>query len=188
MKPLILIGSGGFAGVIIDAIRQAESHRVIGLIDDFVPKDQRQHGIPCLGGMDALYQWRHEDLFIAVGSCKDRSGLVSRIVTFAPRFISIKHPSAVVADTAHIGTGCYIGAGAYVGNNARIGHLTIVNSNATVDHDCTLGDFSHVSVGATVGSYARIGNRVTIGIGATIAKGVVIDSDSQVKGGEVVFL
>lgn len=180
MKPLIIVGSGGFAGVVIDAVRKSESHRVIGLIDDFLPVGQHEHGIPVLGGVSVMEKWSVEDVFIAIGNCEDRFNVWKRLNDYCPRLVSIAHTSAVIADTAKISTGCFISAGAYVGNECRIGMMTIINTNATLDHNSVVGEFSHLAPNSNVGSHCTIGNLCTIGAGATVASRAYIHNSQSV--------
>jgi acetyltransferase-like isoleucine patch superfamily enzyme len=59
-----------------------------------------------------------------------------------------------------------------VGVNAVLGDGAIVNTLASVDHDCCLGDFSHVSAGVHMAGGTKIESHTFVGVGATVIKNV----------------
>jgi acetyltransferase EpsM len=180
MNNLIIIGSGGYAGVVIDAVLKIGTHNIVGLVDDFLSEGQIEHGHPILGGVSVIEKWRLEDVFIAIGNCRGRFDVWKRLNGYCPRLVSITHPKASIANTAYISNGCFIAAGASVGSNCRIGMMSIVNTNAVLDHDSNVGEFSHIAPNATTGSHVSIGNHCTVGMGATIASRVSIPNECDI--------
>lgn len=69
---------------------------------------------------------------------------------------------------------------------AVIGKGCIINTCASVDHDCRVEDFVHVSVGAHVAGTVRIGERTWVGAGATVSNNVRICDDCMIGAGAVV--
>ena len=65
-------------------------------------------------------------------------------------------------------------AGAVVNAATTLGEGVIVNTNASVDHDCTIGDYVHVAPGAVLGGGVTVGDDVLIGLGARVLPGVTI--------------
>jgi sugar O-acyltransferase (sialic acid O-acetyltransferase NeuD family) len=102
-------------------------------------------------------------------------------------FATIVHPSAVVASDVALGEGAQIMAGAIIQPGSRIGMNTIVNTKASVDHDCLIGDHVHLSPGVTLSGDVRIYNGVHIGTGATVIQGITIGANSLVGAGSVVI-
>ena len=47
-------------------------------------------------------------------------------------------------------------AGAVINSDTKIGKGCIINTSASVDHDCTLDDFVHISVGAHLAGNVRV--------------------------------
>lgn len=187
MKNLIIVGSGGYAGVVIDAVLQSESHKIIGLVDDFLSEGQIEKGFPILGGISSLEKWRHEDIFFAIGNCRDRFEAWKRLNSYCPKFTTIIHPRASVSASAMISSGVFVGAGASIGNNCQVGMMSIVNTNATLCHDAILGEFSHLAPNSSVGGAAKVGNICTVGMGGVIADRVIVGSGITVEiGGKVV--
>jgi acetyltransferase-like isoleucine patch superfamily enzyme len=63
----------------------------------------------------------------------------------------------------------------------------IVNTGATIDHDCVLGDGVHVCPGAHLAGEVRVGDETWIGIGASVVQSVCIGSRAVVGAGAVVI-
>jgi acetyltransferase-like isoleucine patch superfamily enzyme len=68
-----------------------------------------------------------------------------------------------------------------------LGTGCIVNTAATVDHDCILGDGVHIAPGAHLAGGVRIGARSWFGIGAVARQGITIGADVLVGAGAVVI-
>ena len=65
--------------------------------------------------------------------------------------------------------------------------VCIINTCASVDHDCDVADFVHVSVGAHVAGTCTIGERTWIGAGATVSNNITICPDCMIGAGGVVI-
>lgn len=84
------------------------------------------------------------------------------------------HPSAVVSPSAKIGEGTVIMAGAVVQADAVIGKHCIINTCASVDHDCVLENFVHIAPGAHLCGGVKVGEGSLIGAAVGIAPGMQI--------------
>jgi len=96
------------------------------------------------------------------------------------------HRTAFVARNAEIGTGTQILAHASVCAGVCMGRSVIINTAASVDHDCVLEDGVHVGPGAIVSGEVRIRERVFVGSGATVLPRIEIGHDAVVGAGAVV--
>ena len=72
-------------------------------------------------------------------------------------FITLIHKDAYVSPSAHIGRGTVVMAGAVIQANVRIGKHCIINTGASVDHDCVLEDFVHVAPGTHLCGGVEVG-------------------------------
>jgi acetyltransferase-like isoleucine patch superfamily enzyme len=75
---------------------------------------------------------------------------------------------------------------AAISEHVRLGKACIVNTNATVDHDCLLGDGVHIMPGATVAGEVTIGEFGSIGSNATVLPRAHIGKGAIVGAGAVV--
>jgi acetyltransferase-like isoleucine patch superfamily enzyme len=72
---------------------------------------------------------------------------------------------------------------AVVGPNSKVGKFCLLNTHASIDHDCIMHDFSSLAPAAVTGGVVSIGRRSAVSIGAIIKHGVKIGDDSIVGAG-----
>lgn len=177
-----LYGAGGHSSVVEDALR-AHGYEIAGWFDDNPQKtDASKPGIRLneegeLHGIDA-------PMIIAIGRNDHRAYLSKRIDAL---FISIIHPSAVVAPTVVVGQGTVILHGSIVQTKAAIGNFVIINTGARVGHDAMLEDYVHISPGVTLCGGVQVSEGSHIGAGAVVIPGVKIGRWCSVGAGAVVI-
>lgn len=114
---------------------------------------------------------------IAVGDNRDRKKESQGVCNFN----TLIHPRATVSPTARIGEGTVIMAGAVIQAGAVIGKHCIINTCASVDHDCVLENFVHIAPGAHLCGNVKVGEGTLVGVGVGIAPNTTIPSWSIVK-------
>lgn len=100
--------------------------------------------------------------------------------------LNVISPYAVLDDVEEYGDGLQIMPGAIVHKFCRLGQQCIINTNATVDHECVIGNGVHVMGGASIAGRSTIGDFATIGTNATILPGIIIGKGAYVGAGAVV--
>ena len=85
-----------------------------------------------------------------------------------------------------VGAGTVLMAGVVVNSDSRIGAHCILNTRASLDHDCIMDDFSSLAPGVTVGGVARIGMYSAVSLGANIIHGKNIGAHTVVGAGALV--
>jgi sugar O-acyltransferase (sialic acid O-acetyltransferase NeuD family) len=100
--------------------------------------------------------------------------------------LSACHRTAFVASDAEIGEGSQILAQSAVGARAVLGRVCIVNTSASVDHECVLGDGVHVGPGAHLAGCVTVDDGALIGTGAVVLPRVRIGRGAIVGAGAVV--
>jgi sugar O-acyltransferase (sialic acid O-acetyltransferase NeuD family) len=189
---VIIIGAGGHARVLLDAL-QLSACKVIGFVDPaFAKGSSGPGGLPVLGGDEALKGYSASDVQLvngvgSVGPTTSRGAAWRRGKDAGFAFARVVHPSAVVSPSATLGEGVQIMAGCVIQTGADIGANSIVNTRASVDHDCRIGETVHIAPGVTLSGGVRVGDRVHIGTGAVVIQGVTIGADSLVAAGAVVY-
>lgn len=192
MEPLLLIGSSGHAGVILDILSLQSRYRVVGLLDSFAPEGSKKHGYEIVGVPEDVAsvgkRYGCSAFFVAIGDNWGRHQLSAQLLMQVPsaELISVAHPSAVISKSARLGRGSSIMAGAVVGNSSSVGPGCIVNTGSSIDHDSELNEFSSVGPGVHLGGGVVVGERSAIGIGAAVIHNVRIGNDTVIGAGSAV--
>jgi sugar O-acyltransferase (sialic acid O-acetyltransferase NeuD family) len=77
--------------------------------------------------------------------------------------------------------------GAVIQSCVSIGKHCIINTTASVDHDCLLEDYVHISPNATLCGAVSVGEGSQVGAGAVVIPGIKIGKWSLVAAGAVVM-
>lgn len=189
--PIIILGAGGHAKVMIDALL-ASSAVIAGVVDpDLTLTGTNILGVPVLGGDDVVNKFPPSQVQLvnglgSVGLPVKRQQLFERFKGLGYNFATVVHPSAVVASDVVLGEGAQVMAGAVIQPGCRIGLNSIVNTRASVDHDCIIGDHVHIAPGVTLSGGIAVGTCSHIGTGATVIQGISIGNGGLVAAGSVV--
>jgi UDP-3-O-[3-hydroxymyristoyl] glucosamine N-acyltransferase len=99
-----------------------------------------------------------------------------------PNFVlqSIIHSSAVIFNTAKIGSGTYIAATAVVSHNAIIEENCIINIAVSIGHDAIINTNTVLMPGVRIGGNCNIGKGCMIGTNSFIYQGIKIGNHTFV--------
>ena len=180
--PIIVIGGGGHAKVVIDCI-EAAGNTVMGVLDDSLPVGSTVLSVPVLGKIADYTDFRDNPFIIAIGSNAVRRKFAESLPV---RWHTAVHPRAVVSPYARIGEGCAVMPGAVINAGAEVGAHSILNTCSVVEHDGLLGRYVHVSPSAALGGTVTIGDGTHVGIGATVKNNISICGGCIIGAGAVV--
>jgi UDP-perosamine 4-acetyltransferase len=188
LRPVLILGAGGHARVVLDCLRAA-GRRAAGFLDAKPPlQGDELDGVPILGGDELMPQFAGDaDFIVGMGDPAIRPQLWRRALSAGLTPAAIRHPSAVVSPSALVGAGTLIAPGVIVNAGARIGCDAILNSGALVEHDCVVEDHAHVAPRACLLGGASVGVSCHIGAGAVLREGVRVDEGAIVGAGSVVI-
>jgi len=183
----VIVGAGGHAKVVLDALLACGTQRERILVTDDAPELRGREilGFPIQVPV-ALPEFAAVSFHVAIGDGVQRERLSHALTAAGAIQLSVVHPAATIAASAVLRAGAFIAARAIVGPAATIGPGAIVNHAAVVDHDCTIGAYAHVAPNVTLGGAVRVGTRALIGAGATVLPGKSIGDDAVVGAGAVV--
>src|SRR5207249_7627038 len=87
---------------------------------------------------------------VAIGGDRgqDRLELTDYLEGLGLTPLGARHPTAFIAGSAAVGPACQVLAQAAVCVEASLGRGTIVNTGASVDHECRIGEGVHLCPGA----------------------------------------
>jgi len=178
----VVVGAGGHAKAVLEAMAAAGGFRVVGLVDP-APAAPSLLGVPVLGGDEALEGLLADgvtDAVVALGANCVRERVGDRLRALGFRLPAVVHPAALVSPSARLGDGAVIMARAVVGTLAEVGELAIVNTGAIVEHDNRIGRAAHVAPGASLAGAVTVGDRALLGAGSAARPGVRIGADAVV--------
>jgi len=185
-KPIILLGAGGHAKVLLDAL-SCSADEVLGYVSPDASSSVL--GIDYLGNDESILRYAAEEvrLVIAVGDIGLRQRLFDAFKARGYSFAPVIHPSAIISKDSVLGEGVQVMAGAVIQAGVRVQADVIINTRASIDHDCHIDAHSHMAVGAILAGDIGVGKRVLIGAGSTVIQGVHVGDDSVVGAGAVVI-
>lgn len=191
-KPLLLIGGGGHARVLIDALKLSGCN-IIGITDaDAKKSGSSLEGIAIIGDDSILSRYAPDDILLvnAIGSVKGTEERRKIFVKFKNQgfiFASVVHPSAIISRNVALGEGVQIMAGAVIQTGCFIGDNTLINTRVSVDHDSKIGKNVHLAPGVIISGEVEIDDNVFIGSGSTVIQGVRIGKGSIVGAASLVI-
>jgi len=190
----VIIGAGGHAREVLDVLLAAkesgEPLEIEGFLDDDPTKwGQILNGLPILGDVNWLRERNVADYFGVCGIGKPLSKMraVTRYAQAGLRFRSVIHPRSITTRFIKMGEGTVLTAGCVITNNITIGRHVYVNLNATISHDCIIGDYSTIAPGVHVAGNVSIGIGTDVGVGASIIPGITVGDWATVGAGAVVI-
>jgi UDP-perosamine 4-acetyltransferase len=189
-RPVILLGAGGHAKVLIDALLSCGA-TITGLTDRQFVAGAQVLGIPVLGDDSILDTTSPEEVHLvngvgSIGSTAFRQRLFERYKAYGFNFRQVVHPSAVIGRDCKLEEGVQVMAGAIIQAGTSIGANSIINTRVSVDHDCHIGSNVHIAPGVTISGGVTIGNGTHVGTGASIIQGINVGEGCLIAAGAVV--
>lgn len=190
-KPLIIIGGGGHAKVLIDTLKLLGAP-ILGISErNPALMNTELLGVHVICNDDDLKNYPPESVTLVngLGAVKDtslRREVFQRLKMLGYAFSQVIHPSAVISAHALLAEGVQVMAGAVIQPGAKIAENTLINTRTSVDHDCQIGSHVHLAPGATACGSVEMGDSVYVGSGATIIQGIIIGPHSLVGAGTLV--
>jgi sugar O-acyltransferase (sialic acid O-acetyltransferase NeuD family) len=197
MRPLLIVGAGGFARETVEAIRAINAveptWRLLGLLDD----DPSRHGnvvagVPVIGPLELVHDEAQALVVLTTGrpdNYVSRPLIAARLGLPDARYATIVHPTATVGETCTIGAGSVLLAHADLTADVTVGRHVVVMPQVVLPHDARVDDFAtlasgvrvggacHVSEGAYIGAAAVLREMITIGPRALVGMGSVVTRD-----------
>ncbi|HIE96568.1 MAG TPA: acetyltransferase [Planctomycetes bacterium] len=194
MNRIVIIGAGGHARVLIEAIAADTSATVSAVVDDDASTwGTSLSGIPIVGSDDhlkSLYDTTECDSFVvAIGGINSfslRRRLYNDAQAIGLRPYTVRHSSCECSPSAVLADGCQFLARAVVNAGAEIGENVIINTAAVVEHDCIIGSHAHIAPQACLAGGVRVGDESHIGLGAVVNENLSVGARALVGAGAVV--
>ncbi len=190
---IVIWGAAGHGLVLFELISR-RGGRVAAFVDNDPSRRTPVEGVPVLHGISEFERWlssapRPLRGLVAIGGARGRERLELGTVleSHGVELTTAVHPTAFCAEGVEIGNGSQILAMSALAAGSRVGPGCIVNTSASVDHECTLGEGVHIGPGAHLAGEVQVEARAFIGAGAVILPRVRVGSDAVVGAGSVVL-
>lgn len=175
---MYLYGASGH-GKVVKEILESNSKRLLGFIDDNAEVNE-------LAGLPVRHtQENVDEVIVSIGINKTRKKVVESLV--CPIAKAAIHNKAIVSPTAKIAEGTVVMAGAVLNADVQVGRHCIINTGASVDHECVIDDYVHIAPHATLCGQVRVGEGTLIGVGASVAPCVKIGKWCTIGAGAVIL-
>lgn len=190
-KPVLVLGAGGHAAVLVDMLRQL-NHTIVGVVARDQPANKPIFAnIPYFSSDDDVLTFDKDAVLLAngIGSLPGgdtRLKIQLRFNQAGYQFITVVSPQAIVSDYSSLAEGVQVMPGAIINANSVIGAGTIINSGAIIEHDCSIGSYNHIAPGVVLSGHVLTGDHVHIGTGAGVIQGIKIGNNVMVGAGATV--
>ena len=178
---IVVVGAGGHAKVVIATVRAAGGDVIAVYDDDRARWGQQILGVPIKGPVSGD-EIGSTPAIIAIGNNRSREAMTERLQA---QWVSVCHPDTTVHRSVSLGPGTVVFAGVVIQPDTTIGAHAILNTSASLDHDCIVADFVHIGPGAHLCGGVTIDEGVLLGVGTSIAPNVEIGSWSTAGAGAV---
>ncbi|MBB3189413.1 acetyltransferase [Halomonas cerina] len=188
MRTLAILGAGGHGKVVADCAELIRWDK-IHFYDDAWPEKAKDEHWPVLGNTQGLLERarQYAGVFVAIGDGRRRCERIDELHHQGAHVVTLLHPRAAVSRYAVLGMGSVMVAGAVINAFARTERGCVINTAATVGHDCTLGIGVHVAPGANIAGNVVIEDHAWIGIGARIIQGIQVGAGAVIGAGATVI-
>lgn len=190
-KSVIVIGGGGHAKVLIDALKLLNIE-IIGISDNNPFLLQKKIvGVPIIFRDQDVqrYSPKDVDLVNGLGGLRDtvaRRNIYQEFKGLGFAFRQVVHPATIISPDIFLGEGVQVMAGAVLQAGTQVSENSVINTRASLDHDCLIGPHVHIAPGVTICGNVKIAEGVHVGSGATIIQGITIGRNSLIAAGTLV--
>jgi acetyltransferase EpsM len=185
MRKVIILGAGGDGLVIAEAISQInkaadDSEKIVvqGFLDDAYTEKSAFEQFFVYGNIDSWKSMGEEVFFIPalqkVGDMPRRIARIEDLNIPMERWISVIHPSAVIASDIKLGAGVYIGAFCSIQPRCMIGNFSTLRAGAALGHDVSLSNHVYVGPNAVLCGKSSMQHGSHLGPGSVILDNCIV--------------
>ncbi|WP_116963016.1 acetyltransferase [Fastidiosibacter lacustris] len=187
-KKLLIVGAGGHAKVVADAVIAQGVYSIEAVIQDVnIPAEGKTLLGYKVSHSSELKVFQAEYFIVAIGENFIRAEQFVKYKKQDYLPANIIHPSAIISPSAKMGEGNVIMAGAIINPEAKIGSNVIINTRVVIEHEVVISDHSQLSPGSIVCGGCSIGKKVYLGANSVIRQCLRIADNSIIGCGASVI-
>lgn len=186
-KPLVIWGGTGQCIVLEDFL--SSNYDLVGVYDINPNINSPFPNVPIFHDENSfISKFKGHNFIVAIGGThgKIRVELTEKLQEKGLIAIDAIHPTACIANSTTFGIACQVLINATICSRSIIDDCVIVNSSASIDHECYLEKGVHVGPGAVLAGCVHVEEFSFIGTGAIILPRIKIGKNSIVGAGAVV--
>lgn len=189
MYEIVIIGAGGFGREVYQwakATFPATDYRFKGFLSNNpTDLDGFNLDIGVIGSDDSYVVQENDRFLLAIGSIPVKKRIAEHFKTKGACFLTLVHPTALVADTATLGEGVILCPFSTVSDHAVIEDFAALNLYASCGHDAHIGRYGVLSPYATLNGFAYLEEGVFLGTHATVVAKRRVGAGSQISANSV---
>ena len=182
---ILIVGAGGFRREVLQWARDAWPSQA-SLIGGFLAADDAaavagNRLLPVIADPSEFNPGPGDAMLLAIGIPGVRRRVAETLAGRGGTFLTLIHPTAIVAPSATIGAGSILCPYSIVSDSAKLGRHVLLNYHASLGHDATAGDYAVFSPYAALGGHAHVGDDCFLGMHACVGPGRTVASRSKVS-------
>lgn len=192
MKKVLLAGNAVTAEILCAYLRQDARYEVAGCtVDDEhlaqgTLTDMRSVGV---SGVGQAFSPDTHRVIMAMGYNdlnRSREAMFNRLKALGYTIETYVHPDASVHTAHPLGEGSVVLPGAVIEPMARVGANTMIWSNVTLAHHCSVGDHCWVAAGTVVSGQAKVLRNTFLGVHSTVVNSVTVEEFNIIGAGGLI--
>jgi len=190
-KKLIIWGATGQSIVLKELLNR--EYDLVALFDNDKKVTSPFDNIPIFYKTNGFLKWFKEQketfyFICAIGGDNGRARV--KISQFLKKYglkeISAIHKKSLLADDIKMGNSVQIMLGACIATRCKIDSYVVINTSASIDHECVIKKGCHIGPGAKLAGKIIVDEYTFIGIGAVILPNIHIGKGCIVGAGSIV--
>ncbi len=188
---IVIVGAGGFGREVYGWAKDVFSkdrYTFKGFLDKDPDSFKGHHlTLPVLGD-EGTYAIQENDRFVlAIGEGNVKKSIVLELKQKGAQFLTLVHPTAIVAGTAKLGEGVVICPFAVVCDGVVLDDFVMMNLYASCGHDARVGKYSILCPYTAVNGDVVIGEQVYLGSHSTVARYKKVGQKAKVSANSTVM-
>lgn len=189
---LIMVGAGALGREIINWVTDISKYgnlpKVSGFLDiSYDALSSYSYDLEYLGKIEEYIPTDYDRFILGIGEPSQKRRIIELLKSKHGKFITVIHPTAVIAGSAHIGEGVVVCPHSFISADAIIGDFVTINGLSSIGHDVILGNFSTLSAHVDLTGWVRVGEECFFGTGAKVMPKVTIGQKSKVGAGTLIM-
>ncbi len=191
MADLLLVAASGLGREVLAVVQSTGSHRVVGFVDDDANlQGVLVDGVPVVGGLAAVTEHPDASLLLCSGHGTVRRRLAGRLADYGidrERFVTVVDPSARLAKSTQVGTGCILLAGCVATTAVTMGDHVVLMPHVVLTHDNRVDDYATVCANVSLGGKVRVETEAYLGTNASVREGLTVGERSTLGMGSALL-